>query len=62
MSEVSFNDTNLSDESEIIEDLLGVLQDLYHTLDTYETLEEFRAVENLQSLIKDALIRYDAFE
>lgn len=59
-----FDGGNPSSEDcmDVIDDLLGVLQDLYHTLDTYETLEEFRAVENLQSAIKEALVRYDAFE
>lgn len=45
---------------EKVEDLIGILQDLYHRLDVIEDIMEYNVKESIQGCIAETLERYDA--
>lgn len=60
---MSYTDVdNLEEAKDILDDLIGVLQELHYRLEHIEDLEEYGLIDNLIATIGKVLARYDAFE
>lgn len=53
---------NLESALYIIEDLIGILQDLHYRLESMEDLSGYRVVESLLKMIDKTLERYESLD
>lgn len=53
---------DLDEAQEIIDDLIGCLQELHHKLSVTEDLDDYGVVERFTRLIEKTLERYDALD
>ena len=52
--------TSYEEAIEVIEDLIGILQELHHKMTLVEDFNDYRVAETLIEFIEDSLLRYDS--